>query len=220
MGLSKLESGEIGQVADFYAKASQIFQKIDCISGIAQYYRNMGVLLRKYKDDASALPYLKRALDLAREIMFPLGESATLADLSLVYLHLREKSQAIEYGQNAVRIAQNIGARPTQANAWLFLGHIFLETERIEDAESAYQQSLNLRCELGQKHLIAEPLTGLAEVAYLQGKMHEAKAYAGKVGEYLGNLCQPEDAYTKLVGSDRPDHVLRICSKILGTCMV
>jgi tetratricopeptide (TPR) repeat protein len=193
----------------------QIFQKIECKSGIAHYYRNMGVLRRKSKDDAGALPYLKRALDLAREIMFPRGLSATLADLGLVYLHLGEKSLAVEHGQNAVQIAQNIGAHPTLARAWLFLGHIFLEAERIEEAESAYQQSLSLRSKLGQKHLIAEPLTGLAETAYLQGNVNEAKTFAGKVAAYLGNLWHPEDVYPKLVGSDQPDHVLRICSKIL-----
>ena len=149
--------------------------------------------------------------------MFPRKLSATLADLGLVYLRLGEKSLAIEHGQNAVQIAQNIGARPTHARAWLYLGNIFLEVERIEDAESAYQQSLNLRNKLGQKHLIAEPLTGLAESAYIRRNMNDAKTYAGKVAAYLGNSWHPEDAYPKLAGSDRPDHVLRICGKILGT---
>jgi tetratricopeptide (TPR) repeat protein len=217
LGLSKVESGEADQAADYYDQALEIFQKIDCKSGIAHYYRNMGVLRRKYKDDAGALPYLKRALDLAREIMFQRGLCATLADLGLVYLHLGEESLALEHGQNAVQIAQNIGARPTLARAWLYLGNIFLEVERIEDAESAYQQSLNLRNKLGQKHLIAEPLTGLAEAAYVRGNMNEAKTYAVKVAEYLGNSWHPEDAYPKLAGSDRPDHVLQICGKILGT---
>jgi len=165
LGLIKMECGEVAQAQDAFFQAQEKFLKIECKSGIFRFNYNMGVLFRKFKEPAEALAYLKRSLDIAREIIFPRGESAALAELGLVYLHLGETPLAIDHGQNAVRIAQNIGARPTLARAWLFLGHIFMEARRLKEAEVAYQQSLNLHSILGQKHLMAEPLNGLAELA-------------------------------------------------------
>jgi tetratricopeptide (TPR) repeat protein len=194
----------------------QTFQKIDCSIGLFQYHRCMGMLHRKCGDAADALRSFELALQLARQIQFPRGESATLADLGLVYLGLQNHARAFEAGQQALRIAQGIGARPTEARVWLFVGHIWAGRGRLEEAKAAYRQALTLRQNMGQTHLTLEPLAGLAQAASLQGNIDLAREIARHLLETLGGFKDPVAQQYHLPGIDRPDQILKSCYQILG----
>jgi tetratricopeptide (TPR) repeat protein len=216
LGLVKLESDERQAAAGCFEQALQIFQKIDCSIGLFQCQRCMGMLRRKCEDAAGALRSFELALQMARQIHFPRGESATLADLGLVYLELKEHARAFEAGQQALRIAQGIGARPTEARVWLFVGHMWAGRGRLEEAKAAYRQALTLRQNMGQTHLTLEPLAGLAQAAFLQGNIEQAREIARRLLETLGGFKDPLVQQYHLPGIERPDQILKSCYKILG----
>jgi hypothetical protein len=67
------------------------------------------------------------------------------------------------------------------------MGHVLLGLGRSTKARAAYQESVALRRELGQTHLVAEPLAGLARVCVASGEPGQAQAHVEEILLYLGS---------------------------------
>ena len=91
--------------------------------------------------------------------------------------------------------------------AWAFLGQAHQTRQSLPEAADAYRQALALRRELGQPHLVTEPLAGLARVCLIQGNPIEAQAL---VEEILGHL----ESHT-LEGTEEPIRVYLTCYRVL-----
>jgi hypothetical protein len=80
-----------------------------------------------------------------------------------------------------------MGDRRSQGFAWMGLGHVLSGLGIPNRAHAAYQQSVALRRELGQTHLVAEPLAGLACVCAASGDVGQAQAHVEEILLYLGS---------------------------------
>jgi tetratricopeptide (TPR) repeat protein len=131
------------------------------------------------------MDYLEQSLALCRESGDRVDEGWTCWALSLLCHHLDEDDHAWEYGQQALRIAQEHDDRWLRADALLPLGHALAGLGQLAEAAAAYRDALEIWRKLGLSHSAAEPLAGLARVALAQGDPAEAQA---RVEEILKEL--------------------------------
>jgi tetratricopeptide (TPR) repeat protein len=108
-----------------------------------------------------------------------------MGNLGLLFHYLGEHETALEYSQDALQMAQEIGDRAKEGIMWMKLGHALLGLGRLEKAAEAYQNSVALRRELGRPNLAMESLAGLARVALAQGDLAQAQAHAEEILRHL-----------------------------------
>jgi len=212
-----LVAGELGDDAAALARfeqALQIFRAIGCQTGEAQTYQSLGIRLRRLGDDASAKRSFEQSLCHFNK-NHPRGTSKDLANLGLVCLHLGKIQAALDNGQQAVKIAQEIGARPTQAYTLTFLGHILVGLGDLDGASAAYRRAIALRRELGQLHWALDALAGLTRVALMQANWPQARAAVEEILDYLeANASSTGPGYGP-AGTDSLGEVYLTCYRVL-----
>ena len=87
------------------------------------------------------------------------------------------------------------------------LGHALVGFGHLTEATDAYQQSLALRLELGQLHLTAESLAGLARICLIQERPGEAQAFVEEILNFL--------KIHTLEGTLEPMRVYLTCYRVL-----
>ena len=112
------------------------------------------------------------------------------------------------HAQRGVLSAQETGCRDPRAQALTVLGHALAGLGRQADAAGAYRRALALRRDLGQSHLLPEPLAGLARVAEACGDRAGALAHVEEI------LCCLE-TYPELYGTWEPLRVYLTCYRVL-----
>lgn len=123
-------------------------------------------------------------------------------------MRFAEQALALQYAQQAAEIARVDGERSGEAWAMLYLGHAYLLRDECERARKAFQKSVEIRAELGQRSLEMEPLAGLVEVAL---RLHDHEAAARAAEKILTHLASGGT----LDGTDEPLRVYYICYTFL-----
>jgi tetratricopeptide (TPR) repeat protein len=127
--------------------------------------------------------------------------------LALLYHQQDEDQTACDQARRALRIHRTFGHRYRQAFALVHLGHSLVGLGRLEEATDAYKQALDLRREMGHRHLVSEPLAGMARVALALDDPAAALVY---VEEILSHL------ETRSVdGTDEPLRIYLTCYRVL-----
>ena len=215
LGLIEGESGAEGAALDRFEQARSIFRRIDCVKGESQTIYSLGVMRRKCGDYGEAKTLLEQALLVRRGTGHSRGQSKALVDLGMVLLQLGDDRSAIDYGQQAVHIAEYIGARPTLGYNLTLLGHIWADLERWDEAAKSYQHAVNVRRELGQRHLLPEPLVGLAQACFIEGDTTRAKTLVNEALEYIAFKTTPQVRPREWAGADSPKRFYLTCGRIL-----
>lgn len=216
LGLVDGESGDEEAAADRFEQARSIFRRIDCIKGESQTLYSLGQMHRRRGNYEVAKVLLEQALQVRRRVSFSRGESKALADLGRVLLHLGDERGAIEAGCQAVHIAERIGARSTHAYNLTQLGHIWTDLEHWEKAAQSYRFAISLRRELGQAHLLPEPLVGLAQ-AYLFGcEPDQAKALVSEVPDFTVLRPSSSGRVHEWGGVDSLNQLYATCHRVLS----
>jgi tetratricopeptide (TPR) repeat protein len=214
LGLVQRELGDDSTAKTYFEQALRIFTSVGCQSGEDQCYSSLGESHRRQGDYITAKSYLERIRPaLATE--YPRGESRRLANLGLVNLHLGDHPTARTCGQQAVQIAQTIGARPTLAYNLTRLGQILVGMGCLDEAAATYQRATDLRRELGQPHLAAECLAGLAEIRLAQGDLLQAISLLEETLDYLDTDACPNGGGYGLAGADDPNQIHQTCYRVL-----
>jgi predicted ATPase/DNA-binding SARP family transcriptional activator/Tfp pilus assembly protein PilF len=145
---------------------------------------NMHLRLGFY-DEAGA--HYERALEIQQEISARQKEIPAWFNLGLVHHYLGDEEIAQSRFQQALRIAEALGDPRSQGFAWMGMGHALLGLRHLDEARDAYQKAVTLRLGLGQAHLTAEPLAGLARVCLAQGDPGQAQSHVEEILLYLGS---------------------------------
>jgi tetratricopeptide (TPR) repeat protein len=166
-------------------------------------------------DFAGAKAYLEHALQICRAIGRPLQESAYLSGLSLLSHQLGDDLVAQEYARAALRVAQEVGERSRQAEAWCNLGHAQLGLRQLPEAVEAYGQSLAVRRELAQSNQAMQALAGLAQVALEQDDQASAADLVEEILSHLRTHADSGRAGHAFDGTDEPLRIYLTCYQIL-----
>jgi tetratricopeptide (TPR) repeat protein len=101
-----------------------------------------------------------------------------------------DNETARQYARQALEIAREEGERRAQAYVPICLGHALAGLGRLDEAQDAYRQGLELLREFGHWDRAADGLAGLARIALAQDHLPEAQACVEEILSYLetGNL--------------------------------
>jgi len=129
------------------------------------------------------------------------------ADPALLCHDLGDDQAAREHGQEARRIALEIGDEDKQAHALTSLDHALAGLGTLQDARDAYERALTLPQRLKQPNQAVETLAGLVRLSLGQGYSTPAGARIEEITDYL------EDS--DLEGTVDPIAVCLTCHRVL-----
>src|SRR5262249_40092102 len=121
----------------------------------------------------------RRALGLAGT------EGNALGMLSDLMHEQGDDTTALDYAQDALRVAQMSNSRFNEAIGFGAMGHALIGLGRPEEAAAAHRQALAIRRELDQPHWAADDLAGLARAALSQGNTVEAMTHVEAILAHL-----------------------------------
>ena len=88
---------------------------------MAYMYNNIGDYLRNNEDFEQAKPYFEKALELALEVDNKRALTNAYSSLSSLFFYQNNFRQAIQYGQEALKVAQQLGFPDSEKHAASYL---------------------------------------------------------------------------------------------------
>jgi|GEM_PF-5861936 tetratricopeptide (TPR) repeat protein len=192
-------------LASIYSKQNDYLQARECGEQALTLARQLGDLREQFKSLytlgelhythnqlALSVDCLQQALNVMRESGSDLSlEPVLLADLSKSYAGLGNYSEAINYLQQAIAIAQQTGNHQAQLDCSFFLADTYYAATQYPEAIALYQQLLNVAQTQGDLQMEAGLLISLG-ACYLQLNQLtlacECYQKARPMYESLGNL--------------------------------
>ena len=114
-------------------------------------YANLGTVFQSRGEYVNGEEYLRKALQINREIGDKHGEAACYTDLGTVFHCLGEFGKAKEYLRKALQVNREIGDKCGEATCYTNLGTVFLSIGAQNKAEEYFQKALHIKREIGDK---------------------------------------------------------------------
>jgi tetratricopeptide (TPR) repeat protein len=161
-------------------------------------------------DYAAARGCYEQALEIGRETGNRHVHARALMHLGLLSHHLGDDSGAEAYGQQMLEVGPSLDMGWSVDLIYVFcvLGHALLGLGRPAEAAESYWQCLVRHREWGRRHLIVEPLAGLARVALAQGDLVAALAHVNEILDHIADR-------PALHGLFEPLRVYLTCCRVL-----
>jgi tetratricopeptide (TPR) repeat protein len=194
LSLVSMDQGDYSAGKEYLVQALPIFQEVGHRWAECMALNNLGALSRRLGDYEQARLLLEQALHICREIDNRQTESMILSNLSSTAYYLGDSRAALTYSQEAIFISRQIGARHDLADALTFQGHALTALGQLVEAAEAYQQTLELRNDLGELTLAWDARAGLARVLMEQGQLNQALTEVEEILHFLqGQTVQAND---------------------------
>jgi class 3 adenylate cyclase/tetratricopeptide (TPR) repeat protein len=169
---------------------------------------NIGWVCGMMGDFPAAQVYNEQALTIAREVGNIYQETYTLMNLGKLAEVLGKASEAVKFAQSAIDLSIKTGDKTAEAWSTLYLGHAYLLSSRLEDAKTAFAKALDIRRELGQVSLAAEPAAGIIQVALRIDDISLATTLTEELMDYISKEASLE-------ATEEPLRVYLACYNVL-----
>ena len=230
LGLIASYRGDYAQAAVYYGQSLAICREIGDREGEAVALCNLGIACRRRGDYAGARDNYEQALCLFADLEMRHSEGEVLAYLGLLYHQLGDDQAAYDCSQRARDILHDLGVRRLESYAQMNLGRALEGLGRMSEAGDVYRRVMALRCELGQEHLLMEPLAGLARLYLSQGEIELAQTQVDEILAHLAscgldNVDDPASLYLtccdvlRVGGDPRADDILLAAHNWLQECV-
>ena len=166
---------------------------------------HIGRFFHRQGDYVRAGNYYEQALQIFQETGSRSSQGQVDAYLGLLTHHLGDHQSAKQYCQQALEKVQN--QRQSQAFALMVLGHACRGLGQSAEAKAAYQESIEIRGEVGQTNLAIESRAGLVGVLLDEGDLDQAAAHIDEILKHL------ED--NTLEGTEEPSRINLTCYQVL-----
>jgi tetratricopeptide (TPR) repeat protein len=156
--------GAYQQVEDIAQELLQVSQSQGSKRGLATAYNDLGLCRHMWGDLQGAIHFYQQALSLYQEDGGALsGEAITLLNMGAAYRDLdqRESRRLLE---EALSLAQSIGARSPEATILDHLGGFYTETGDDDQALAYFSQALPIRREVADRRGEANTLSNLGRI--------------------------------------------------------
>jgi tetratricopeptide (TPR) repeat protein len=201
-------NGNYALAREYYEQSYKIGREIGDRIHESNALGNLGFAAGMQGDFVAAHAYQEQALLVAREIGNRFQEMYALINLSSLAGVQADSGSALRYAQQASTLARKISERVGEAWAMLYMGHAYLLQNEFMAAQTAYQNSIDIRTELGQPSLSMEPIAGLVETFLLAKDLEAASREAEKILAFL-------DGGSTLDGTEEPLRVYYACYQLL-----
>ena len=141
----------------------------------AQLLINLGVVYRNLGDPVTAIDFFSQARSEYEKLED--GTGITQAEINLAHayhLNLDRPNDAEAAYRVAHQQAIEIGDRPLEIETSLYLGQFLTASGRLSEAETMFEHGLDLSEESGSSEGRWSALTGLGDIAALEGDLHLA----------------------------------------------
>jgi signal transduction histidine kinase/Tfp pilus assembly protein PilF len=177
-------------------------EKLNWEKGIADAYRNMGVLYGHGKgDNKKALEYYFKSLTISGKQKDSRGMSLTYNDLGLAYEQESDYPKALDYFFKALKIAEATDEKIEIAKFHSNIGMIYMDQGDYPKALDYYFKALAVQEKLNDKQNIAEGLSGIGIIYYFQRNYTKALEYyfkALKIEEEVDYLIGMASEYMNI----------------------
>ena len=204
----KLFYGDLSSANEYYKQNLIIAREINNRESEAALLINLGYLAIQLGIYQEAHQYMSQGLTILREIDARSHESITLVNLGLIACNQNDYADAHKYSKQAFDLAHEIGYTDGKGFALFGIGDALIGLDRYDEAKDAYQESLILRQEMDQPHLVIESQEGLVRVAI---KMRD-NATAQQIIETLMSYL---DKGNTLEGTESPNRIYLTCYQVL-----
>jgi len=143
----------------------------------SRLYNNLAIIYRKQEKHERAIDLYRRSLALKAIEGDSLGLAATHQNLGLLYSYLGDQPQALSHQQQALVRYQQMGHGEGTLEVQAALGGIYLNGERLVEAQAAYEQAMTLLRDFPQSRAAVSVHYGLGRIALAQGRRSEAIEY-------------------------------------------
>lgn len=202
-----------------YAKNAQVLaQKIGFGKGLAEAFRNSGVIYYHRGDYQKAMEYQYKSLIVSQYTGYKKGIASAYGNMAIIYYTLGNYSKALEYDFKSLNIIQESGNKDGVAILMGNIGIIYDEQENLPKALEYQLKSLELHKEKGNKDEIAIDFGNIGYTYFLEGDYSKALEYdlkavsqAEEIGDKdvtanflgdIGNIYYTEGIYSQALDYD------------------
>ena len=153
--------GEFERAIRYFRRASTLWQSLGRKGRWADALSNAGVTQCQAGKDAEA--DFREALEIARDN--PARKVKILMNLAVMYNDIQgEPQKSLATLLDVIENESAIGETAATITAWINIGNIYYQENRIEEAERAYQDALALSQQQGSQEMTVISLAALAQV--------------------------------------------------------
>lgn len=179
MGEVAQRRGNLVKAEYFYQQALPLVQELGHLSLVSVLLQKLGNIAETHKQYGQAKSFYQEGLQLVIESSNNERISFLLAALgSVIAKEGHQDEQARAYLQQGLRIARQISSQWHVCIALNEWGEFCLNRQRLEEAQNAFQETLELAQKLGFQEFVALALYGLARVVWANGNRGAAHQQA------------------------------------------
>ncbi len=173
MGEAAEQQGQVKEAQEAYQQATQRLRRaLQLDAALAPARLNLAIALRRHARTLLQQGQVKAADEALQEAEKVLREHIQRTPDPTAKLELaRLLSERKNYEEALKLVREVLTAQPKSEEAYLLLGFLALQLNRLDDAEQAYQQALRLNDKS------ANAMVGLGVVAYYRNRYDEAEAW-------------------------------------------
>jgi tetratricopeptide (TPR) repeat protein/transcriptional regulator with XRE-family HTH domain len=174
MGVVAFKQGYYERSERYYQEGLTLARALgyrDLVGGLLQ---NLGEAAAANSHYTEAEVYFQEALAEARAIGYQELIVTLLNSLASLAIEFNHKQEAASYLAEAFALAQHMGNTWLVGHCCLSQGKLSVIEEKWIEARKAFQQALEIGCDMGVKELEARSRFGLAQVAFHQNDIAKA----------------------------------------------
>ncbi|WP_434386862.1 ATP-binding protein [Melittangium boletus] len=190
----------IQRVLPFCQSLGDRWLEISALRYLAYMHKDLG-------DFARARADFEQTLQFSRVIGYRFWETMDCCNLARIHHHLGDSEGALDWADQALRLAEETGSPRYQGYIWMSRGLALMALERLSEARDAFLHSRRIRVETRMPHLELEAVTGLAAVELASGHPLLALGYI----EQLLPALQAEGLH----GVEEPFWMWLTCFRVL-----
>jgi class 3 adenylate cyclase/tetratricopeptide (TPR) repeat protein len=227
LGMVALTVGRLSEGRTRTGRALELARAAGDVDAAMTYLNNHAVVLTMLGNYDEAGERFSEILDRATESGDRMAESSARVNLAWVAAARGDWETARAQAERAIAMKRRQEHREAEAEALLWLGHALVGLDALDEANSAYSASAELRRQIGQTTLGLGAEAGLTRVALARSDAADAMSHAEAIldhldrGENLDGTWEPLrihltvfDALTA-AGDGRAERVLQRAGRLL-----
>lgn len=172
-GITYLFGEKISESLKYFENALKYYEQLNDSNGQAKVLHNLGFaysMLGSFEHSKSTYERSIQQAESAGKYPYIM----TYNNIAIIYNYSGDFNEARKFAEKALNLSQKLGYKRDMAYAYWTLGMITSNIEEFIKSEDYFNQCLSIGMELGDRHSQASALSGLSELARLQGKLNKA----------------------------------------------
>jgi len=161
-----------------YLKLLQDFKELKDWRAVAKTHYNISIMLQKNYKLGEAMQHIDQALNIYKRYPEPEMEVEALTQKAYFHTRLMEQEKGFKCYTKAMAIAETLDNPVILANVYSHAATAYMASNKSDQAMELWKRSLTIARKLKILHMIALPLSNMAEILSSMGKHAKAEKYA------------------------------------------